>query len=80
MHGAAGYITEVTCVQRVLSVIQNQLELTLVNTLRNLLGPLHCTKPEWQGTPPMDFSRGEYWTDDVVLVDFGMESAELIVE
>lgn len=58
---------------------ENKLELTLVNTLRNLLGPLHCTKPEWQGTPPMDFSRGEYWTDEIVLVDFGMESAELIV-
>ena len=59
---------------------ENKLELTLVNTLRNLLGPLHCTKPEWKGTPPMDFRRGEYWTDDVVLVDFGMEKAELIVE
>ena len=59
---------------------ENRLELTLVNTLRNLLGPLHCTKPEWKGTPPMDFSRGEYWTDDVVVLDFGIESAELILE
>ena len=59
---------------------ENKLELTLVDTLRNLLGPLHCTKPEWRGAGPLEFCRGENWTDEVVLVSFGLESAELITE
>ena len=76
MTWAAPWEIEVTG----LNTGENTLELTLVNTLRNLLGPLHCTKPEWRGAGPMEFCRGAHWTDDVVLVDFGMESAELIVE
>lgn len=59
---------------------ENKLELTLVNTLRNLLGPLHSRKPDWVGDSPMEFCRGKNWTDDVVLVPFGMECAELIAE
>lgn len=56
----------------------NTLRLTLVNTLRNLLGPLHTTKPEWRGAGPADFGRTENWTDDVVLVPYGLKSAEII--
>lgn len=59
---------------------ENILELTLVNTLRNLLGPLHSRKPKWVGDSPMEFYRGKNWTDDIVLVPFGLENAELIVE
>lgn len=58
---------------------ENQIELTLVNTLRNLLGPLHCTKPEWRGAGPAEFERGENWTDEINLLSFGLEQVELMV-
>lgn len=59
---------------------ENKLELTLVNTLRNLLGPLHCTKAEWRGAGPAEFCCGDNWTEQVNLVPFGLEEVKLVLK
>ncbi|MBR6740225.1 MAG: hypothetical protein IKM04_04080 [Clostridia bacterium] len=59
----------------------NLLELTVVNTLRNLLGTFHSVLPEWRGAPPMDFCfDSPNWTDEINLVPVGFEDVELIAE
>jgi hypothetical protein len=56
----------------------NEIEIVLVGTLRNLLGPLHYAggDPAWIG--PEAFSDLAHWTDEYVLKPFGFKDAKLI--
>lgn len=49
----------------------NTLEVEVVGTLRNTLGPLHYDKesPEWVG--PREFADPEHWTDSFRFVPYG---------
>jgi len=55
----------------------NEIEIELVGTLRNLLGPHHRAggDPEWTG--PRDFRDKSHWTDDYILVPFGFDGVTL---
>lgn len=55
----------------------NVIEFKLVNSLRNLLGPLHSTKGEFKGVGPRDFWDVENWTDEYVFVPLGFSGAVL---
>ncbi|OGS22399.1 MAG: hypothetical protein A2252_02315 [Elusimicrobia bacterium RIFOXYA2_FULL_39_19] len=55
----------------------NSIEIELVNTLRNLLGPHHHSSvtSEWVG--PDEFEQNEYWIDKYTFVPFGFGKVEL---
>lgn len=57
----------------------NEVEVVLVGTLRNLLGPLHYAggDPAWIG--PETFNDAAHWTDEYVLKPFGFRGAKLIL-
>ena len=52
---------------------ENHLEVEVVSSRRNLLGPLHYTVkyPDWTG-PDRFKTTGELWTDDYVKVPYGL--------
>jgi hypothetical protein len=52
-------------------------EIELVGTLRNLLGPHHRAGGDlvWTGAP--DFRDKSRWTEDYILVPFGLNGATL---
>lgn len=56
---------------------ENTVEIELVGTLRNMLGPHHRAggDPEWTG--PRDFRDKQRWTDDYILVPFGFDQVRL---
>jgi hypothetical protein len=56
---------------------ENSLEIELVGTLRNLLGPHHRAGGDPAGTGPGDFRDKTHWTEDTILVPFGFDSAIL---
>lgn len=56
---------------------ENSLEIELVGTLRNLLGPHHRAGGDSAGTGPGDFRDKTHWTEDTILVPFGFDSAIL---
>ena len=56
---------------------ENTLEIELVGTLRNLLGPHHRAGGDGPGTGPGDFRDKTHWTEDTILVPFGFDSAIL---
>ncbi|HOK05245.1 MAG TPA: glycosyl hydrolase [Victivallales bacterium] len=57
----------------------NTINIEIVSTRRNLLGPLHNTikYPRWTG--PWDFRKGETWTDEYVRLPYGLFSKPQIV-
>ncbi|NOZ29777.1 MAG: hypothetical protein GXP39_17255 [Chloroflexi bacterium] len=55
----------------------NEIEVRLVTSLRNLLGPLHRAGGDQRWTGPNDFVDMSRWTDDYIFVPFGFEAAHL---
>jgi hypothetical protein len=58
---------------------ENVIEVELVGTLRNLLGPHHRVGGDVAWTTPRDFRDKSRWTDDTILVPFGFDGATLEV-
>ena len=58
---------------------ENRIEIELVGTLRNLLGPHHLSGGDPARTGPTQFRDKSRWTDDYILVPFGFGSATLVV-
>jgi hypothetical protein len=56
---------------------ENVMEIELVGTLRNLLGPHHRTGGDLAWTGPSDFRDKSRWTDDYILVPFGFDGVTL---
>ncbi len=59
----------------------NRLEIEVMSSRRNLLGPLHLTEkyPTWTGSGQF-YTTGDQWTDDYVSVPYGlMESPVLSI-
>ena len=52
---------------------ENEIEIELVGTLRNLLGPHHLDGGDLAWTGPDQFRDKERWTDDYILVPFGFD-------
>jgi hypothetical protein len=49
-----------------------------VGTLRNLLGPHHLNGGDLHWTGPKEFRDKNRWTDDYILVPFGLDGATLV--
>jgi hypothetical protein len=60
-----------------LKVGENVIEIELVGTLRNLLGPHHLNGGDLYWTGPAQFRDKQRWTDDYILVPFGLDGAML---
>jgi hypothetical protein len=56
---------------------ENVVEIELVGTLRNLLGPHHLNGGDMKWTGPKEFRDKNRWTDDYILVPFGLDGATL---
>jgi hypothetical protein len=56
---------------------ENVVEIELVGTLRNLLGPHHLNGGDLAWTGPRDFRDKSRWTEDYTLVPFGFDGATL---
>jgi hypothetical protein len=56
---------------------ENVIEIELVGTLRNLLGPHHLNGGDLDWTGPKEFRDKNRWTDDYILVPFGFDGAML---
>ena len=56
---------------------ENVIEIELVGTLRNLLGPHHLAGGDGTWTGPTEFRDRSRWTDDYILVPFGIDGATL---
>ncbi len=56
----------------------NRIEIELVNSLRNLLGPHHHPGGDHAWTTPGEFMPASGWVDDYILAPFGFERAEII--
>jgi len=56
---------------------ENVVEIELVGTLRNLLGPHHLNGGDLARTGPKEFRDKNRWTDDYILVPFGLDGATL---
>jgi hypothetical protein len=59
---------------------KNTIEIELVGSLRNLLGPHHHRAGELFSVGPGSFSDELNWTDDYCFVPFGLEEARLLIE
>ncbi len=57
---------------------ENLIEIELVGTLRNLLGPHHYAGGDPDCTGPYSFSHQTRWTDDYILTPFGFAGARLV--
>jgi len=58
---------------------ENVVEIELVGTLRNLLGPHHLAGGDLDWTGPEQFHDKGRWTEDYILVPFGFEGVTLRV-
>ena len=58
----------------------NRIEIVLVGTLRNLLGPHHHKGGDLNSTSPNHFRDKQRWTDDYILVPFGFDQVTLKIE
>jgi hypothetical protein len=56
---------------------ENVIEIELVGTLRNLLGPHHRAGGDTHWTGPREFRDKSCWTDDTILVPFGFDGLTL---
>ena len=59
---------------------ENTIEIELVGTLRNLLGPHHLSGGDLEWTGPDSFRDKNRWTADYILVPFGLERVILRIE
>jgi hypothetical protein len=57
---------------------ENEIEIELVGTLRNLLGPHHLKGGDLVRTGPKEFRDKQRWTYDYILVPFGFDGITLI--
>jgi hypothetical protein len=64
-------------VTKALKAGENAIEIELVGTLRNLLGPHHLDGGDLAWTGPKEFRDKNRWTDDYILVPFGFDGAAL---
>jgi hypothetical protein len=58
---------------------ENEIEIELVGTLRNLLGPHHLNGGDLLWTGPGEFRDKSRWTDDYTLVPFGLDGAGITI-
>jgi hypothetical protein len=58
---------------------ENVIEVELVGTLRNLLGPHHLNGGDLAWTGPKEFRDKSRWTDDTILVPFGFDGVTVKV-
>jgi len=58
---------------------ENAIEIELVGTLRNLLGPHHLSGGDTAWSGPWEFRDKGRWTDDYILVPFGIDGVTLKV-
>ncbi|MFN2271263.1 MAG: hypothetical protein ACK2US_10530 [Anaerolineae bacterium] len=58
---------------------ENVIEIELVGTLRNLLGPHHLNGGDLAWTGPREFRDKNRWTDDTILVPFGFDGVTVKV-
>jgi hypothetical protein len=58
---------------------ENVIEIELVGTLRNLLGPHHLKGGDLEWTGPGQFRDKNRWTDDYILVPFGFDGASITI-
>jgi hypothetical protein len=58
---------------------ENVIEIELVSTLRNLLGPHHLSGGDLARTGPKEFRDKSRWTDDAILVPFGFDGVTVEV-
>jgi hypothetical protein len=56
---------------------ENTVEIELVGTLRNLLGPHHLVGGDLAWTGPEQFRDKSRWTDDYILAPFGFDGVTL---
>jgi hypothetical protein len=56
---------------------KNLLEIELVGTLRNLLGPLHLAGGDPEYTGPGEFREKRLWTEDTILAPFGFDGVHI---
>ena len=56
---------------------ENEIEIELAGTLRNLLGPHHLNGGDETWTGPMEFRDKLRWTDHYILVPFGFDGITL---
>jgi hypothetical protein len=58
---------------------ENRLEIEVMSSRRNLLGPLHFTEkyPSWTGSGQF-YTTGDQWTDDYVSVPYGLMEAPVL--
>jgi hypothetical protein len=56
---------------------ENVIEIELVGTLRNLLGPHHLKGGDLEWTGPGQFRDKNRWTDDYILVPFGLAGVSI---
>ncbi len=56
---------------------RNAIEIELVSTLRNLLGPHHLAGGDREWTAPEHFRMKSRWTEDYILVPFGFKNVQL---
>lgn len=75
--GTLAWEPHATEVGQLLQRGMNVIELELVGTLRNLLGPHHLKGGDGAWTGPSEFRASARWTDDVVLTPFGFDEAML---
>ena len=75
--GVAAWQPHAVDVTRGLKAGRNVIEVELVGTLRNLLGPHHLNGGDLGWTGPGEFRDKSRWTDDYILVPFGFESVVL---
>jgi hypothetical protein len=58
---------------------ENVIEVELVTTLRNLLGPHHLKDGDLSWTSPKEFRDKSRWTEDTILVPFGFDGVTVKV-
>ncbi len=58
---------------------RNKIEIKLVNSLHNLLGPHHHKGGELLSVSPFSFVDWDNWKDEYTLVPYGLEKAKLVV-
>jgi hypothetical protein len=58
---------------------ENVIEIELVGTLRNLLGPHHLNGGDLEWTGPGQFRDKNRWTDDYILVPFGFAGVGITI-
>ena len=54
---------------------ENTIEIRVVNTLRNLLGPLHLTHGEERSIGPADYNNKKYWSEAPIFSPLGFGAA-----